>query len=646
MLLRLILASALIAGASVPAAEPVVVERGQLRTEDIPPTPPELAERMLQYQNIRGAGFRGWLAGGASILMSTRFGETSQLHRVDFPLGARTQLTFFREPVGSAAIHPFREELIFAKDQGGDEFSQLHHFNLRTGRATRLTDGRFQHQSALYSNSGEAFVFRSNRKTGKDYDLYLAGASTPADWRLILERSGSNSPVDFSPDDKRLLFLTYRSVQDSSLHSLDLATGQVSDITPAEPKASWNAVGFSPEGTGVFIISDSGAEFRRLGLLTIGDASVQWLTAEIPWDVENAALSRDRSLLAFVTNEDGANRLHLLNTRTLKHKPVSGLPPGLIGGMDFSPDGTRLGFGLETAASPSDIHVLDLEDGSLTRWTRSEVGGLDTSGFAPPELIRWPTFDQVGGQPRQISGYLLLPPGPGPHPVLIDIHGGPEAQFQPGFGGFYQFLARELGIAIIAPNVRGSTGYGRTFVGLDNGKLREDSVRDIGALLDWVATRPDLDAKRVAVSGGSYGGYMVYASLVHYGERLRAGVSIVGISNFVTFLENTETYRRDLRRVEYGDERDPEMRAFLQAISPLTNVGRIRTPVLIAHGANDPRVPVSEAEQMRDAIRAAGLPVWYFLAKDEGHGFAKKTNRDAFLEAFALFLQSHLLNPE
>ena len=228
--------------------------------------------------------------------------------------------------------------------------------------------------------------------------------------------------------------------------------------------------------------------------------------------------------------------------------------------------------------------------------------------------------------------------------MIVNIHGGPESQSRPSFSSTTQYYVNELGIAVIYPNVRGSRGYGKTYLKLDNGRRREDSVRDIGALLDWIAAAPDLDADRVAVTGGSYGGYMVLASVVHYGDRLRAGIERVGISNFVTFLENTQPYRQDLRRVEYGDERDPDMRAFLTQISPLTRVDKITTPMLISQGQNDPRVPASESEQIVAALKKGDIPVWYALARDEGHGFRKKSNRDYLSAVTAMFVQRHLLD--
>jgi len=315
------------------------------------------------------------------------------------------------------------------------------------------------------------------------------------------------------------------------------------------------------------------------------------------------------------------------------------VPTGTIGGLEFSPDGTRLALQISTPQSPSDVYVLApgssaTAAGELVRWTFSEIGGLDSQALTVPELVHYRTFDD-----RDIPAFVYKPSGPGPHPVVVNIHGGPESQVRPGFSSAIQMWVHALGIAVVTPNVRGSSGYGKTYVALDNGAKREDSVRDIGALLDWISTQPDLDADRVAVYGGSYGGYMVLASLVHYSDRLAAGVEIVGVSSFVTFLESTQEYRRDLRRPEYGDERDPEMRSFLESISPLNNASRIRAPLFVAQGANDPRVPVTEAEQIVREVRRSGFRVWYMKAMNEGHGFGKKPNQDLFQQITALFLE-------
>jgi dipeptidyl aminopeptidase/acylaminoacyl peptidase len=293
--------------------------------------------------------------------------------------------------------------------------------------------------------------------------------------------------------------------------------------------------------------------------------------------------------------------------------------------------------------------VIELGSKQLQRWTQSEVGGLDTSKFVAPTLVRYPTFDQTDGDARNksrrtIPAFLYKPANArGKLPVIINIHGGPESQSTPAFSANTQFLTNELGVAVLVPNVRGSSGYGKSYLALDNAAKREDSVKDIGALLDWIATQPDLDASRVGVMGGSYGGYMVLASLMHYSDRIKAGIDVVGISDFVTFLNNTESYRRDLRRAEYGDERDAQMRAFLEKISPTANAKNITIPLFVAQGANDPRVPASEAAQIVRTVRGNGGDVWFVEFKDEGHGFRKKPNVDYFRAATMLFWRKNLI---
>jgi dipeptidyl aminopeptidase/acylaminoacyl peptidase len=363
------------------------------------------------------------------------------------------------------------------------------------------------------------------------------------------------------------------------------------------------------------------------------------LTGHVKWDIDEIALSRDGRYLAYVANEDGASRLGVMDLVQHADLIPPQLPFGVIGSFDFDPASKRLAFGMQTPTSPSDVWVWTLADGNLERWTESEIGPLDRSKLLAPTLVRFPTFDQSDGKPREVPAWVYKPAGPGPHPVLISIHGGPESQAQPIFSANVQQWAAEVGYAVIQPNVRGSSGYGKTYLSLDNGMKREDSVRDIGSLLDWIATQADLDAKRVVVIGGSYGGYMTLASMMHYNDRLRGAVDIVGISNFVTFLESTAEYRRDLRRPEYGDERDPKMREYFQKISPLNNAGKITKPMLVVQGQNDPRVPVTEAEQMVAKIRANGGEVWYLVGLNEGHGFQKRDNIDYYQWAVALFLE-------
>jgi protease II len=602
---------------------------------------------MFQYQSTREAAFQDWARDGG-LFVTTRFGETAQVHHVAAPGMARRQLTFFDEPVRGLSVcpDPRRNGFLFTRDVGGSEMYQIFWFDLAAGSWEMLTDGESRNGAALWSRAGDRFVHFTTRRNGRDWDLHLVTMANPKLSKPVLEAGGVWYPVDWSPDDSRLLVANYVSANESALHILDLASGELTQVNPVKEPVAYGDALWSGDGRGIFLTNDQGSEFTRLKYYDPATGDFTVLTPDLSWDIGNLELSKQGDLLAFTANEDGIGRAYLLDTATRGYRLIPGVPVGQVGGFGFHADGKRLAMSIETARATTDVYTWQLEEKTLERWTRSEVGGLDTDEFVEPELIHYDTFDTVDGKPRQISAFYYRPAGEGPHPVVINFHGGPEAQYQPSFSALVQYAANELGIAVLAPNVRGSSGYGKSFLLLDNGFKREDSVKDAGALLDWIAGQPELDASRVAVLGGSYGGYMVLAAMTHYNDRLKAGIDVVGISNFVTFLENTKDYRRDLRRVEYGDERDPEMRAHLQAISPLNHVEKITRPMLVVQGLNDPRVPASEAEQIVAAIRANGGEAWYLLATDEGHGFRKKSNRDYYYWTMVLFLEKHLLPGE
>ena len=622
---------------------------GNVLLSGIPEIPPEIGRRLARYQNVRGAAFRGWTRDGESMYISTRFGEVSQLHRVDMPLGARNQLTFFKEPIGQASRRPKGTSIALTMDQGGNEFAQIFLLNPKNGTADRLSDGESRNGGIVWSDDGEVMAFRSTRRNGRSNDVWVMSPERPESAELVLASPDGSSwgAVDFSPDGSKLLIAQYVSVTDSRIYLLDLNSKEQRLLLGNVEAPSVNLPsGFAADGKGFYFTTDSDANFRRLAYYEIDSEKVTILTQGIDWDVSGLRMSEDRSRGAFSVNAGGRDQVYLFDPSSHQYNSVSDIPVGRASLGAFSPDNRQLAMTLNTATSPSDIFTLPvsadgLDHGAMTRWTASELAGLDASQFVEPTLIHYPTFDSVQGVPRPIPAWVYKPVSEGPHPVIISIHGGPESQFRPGFSSTFQQWIADLGAAVIAPNVRGSAGYGRDYVQLDNGFKREDSVRDIGALLDWIETQPDLDKDRIAVFGGSYGGYMVLASMVHYSDRLAAGVDIVGISNFVTFLENTEDYRRDLRRVEYGDERDPKMRVHLESISPSNQPEKITAPLLVVQGENDPRVPASEARQIVSAVRGTGQDVWFMNALNEGHGFRKKENRDLYAEVVNLFFQKH-----
>jgi dipeptidyl aminopeptidase/acylaminoacyl peptidase len=619
-----------------------------LVVQGIPPVPASLAERVDRYTEFRSAGFRSWHPRRREMLIATRFGDTAQVHHLRAPGGARRQLTFFADRLGAASFQPVDGDyFIFTKDKGGDEFSQLYRQDMRTGEVTLLTDGgRSQNGRSVWSRKGDRIAYGTTRRNGRDRDVHVMDPADRASDRLLLQNEGGGwAAVDWSPDDTRLAVAELVSANESYLWLVDTASGARTPLTPrgGADKVAYTGAEFAADGRSLYVTTDRDSEFRRLARIDLATGAHTYLTSHIQWDVDAFDVSPDGATIAFVTNEDGIDVLRLLDTATGKERPRPdlGADVGVIDGIEWHPGGRDLAFSLSSAVTPSDVYSLDVSSGKLERWTESETGGLDASAFSRPELVRWKSFDG-----RTISGFLYMPPArfTGPRPVVISIHGGPESQARPSFQGTNNYYVNELGVARIAPNVRGSSGYGKSFLRLDNAEKREDSVKDIGALLDWIATRKDLDASRVMVAGGSYGGYMTLAVATHYADRIRCALDVVGISNFVTFLERTEAYRRDLRRTEYGDERDPAMRETLLRISPLTNAHRIKRPLFVVQGRNDPRVPRTESEQIVATLQKGGTPIWYLMANDEGHGFAKRKNQDFQFYATVLFVQRHLLD--
>ncbi|PMB51787.1 peptidase S9, prolyl oligopeptidase [Fischerella thermalis CCMEE 5201] len=628
----------------VAAQTSVITPNENLVLEGIPPIPATLAETVNRYTNFRSAGLSSWHPVRREMLISTRFADTPQVHLLKFPLGSRQQMTFFPERVGGGSFQPTQGDyFIFSKDIGGNEFNQNYRYDLATGDITLLTDGKSKNSRGIWSNDGDRMIYTSTRRTGKDNDFYIIDPKNTQSDRLLAQVEGGGwMPLDWSPDDRQMLAMEYVSVNESYLWLVDTNSGEKKLITPkgGTEKVSYGGGLFSKDGKGLYVITDRDSEFSRLVYVNLATFKHTYLTNHIPWDVEDFDLTEDGKYLAFVTNEDGASILHLLETTTKQEKPLPKLPVGQVYGITWHRNNEDLGFTLVSARFTADVYSVNIRTNKVERWTESETGGLNTANFSDAELVRWQSFDG-----RTISGFLYRPPAkfPGKRPVIIDIHGGPEGQSRPSFLGRYNYYLNELGVALLFPNVRGSTGYGKTFMTLDNAYKREDSVRDIGALLDWIATQPDLDKDRILVSGGSYGGYMSLAVATKYSDRIRAAIDIVGISNFVTFLENTESYRRDLRRVEYGDERDPKMREFLLKISPVNNASNIKKPLFVIHGQNDPRVPLREAEQIVETVRKNNVPVWYLMAKDEGHGFSKKKNIDFQFYATVMFVKEYLL---
>src|SRR2546430_1493507 len=537
-LLRLLLVAPLVGGA--PLLAQTAPPGDNLVTDGVPPVPASIAEAARRYSEFRSAAFWDWHPTRREMLVGTRFGDAQQLHRVRLPGGARTQLTFFADPVSGASYQPGDGRyIVLSKDVGGGEFFQKYRYDVATGDVALLTDGKSRNVGGLWSHKSERYAYMSTRRNGRDLDLWVMDPADPRTDRLVVELAGGGfAPLDWSPDDRTILLHQAVSVNESYLWLADVATGVKTLLTtPGTDTVAYAGGGaqFSRDGKGIYLTTDQGSEVRRLAYLELLGKRYRFLSDRLTW-----------------------------------------------------------------------------------------------------------------GADRSISGFRDLPPAlfPARRPVIINIHGGPEGQSRPGFLGRNNYYVNELGVALIFPNVRGSTGHGKTFAKLDNGTLRDGAYRDIGALLDWIRTRPDLDPDHVLVTGGSYGGHMTLVSATLYNDRICCAVDVVGISSLATFLKNTSGYRQDLRRVEYGDERDSTQRAWMERTAPLNNVDKITKPLFIVAGLNDPRVPHSEADQMVAALKQRSVPVWYLLAKDEGHGFRKKPNQDFQFYATILFTQRYLLGRE
>ncbi len=639
------------------ASEPLLTPNANLVLQGIPPIPASLMQQVAKYTDFRGHAFVDWHPTRREMLVAHRKagGNTAQLFRVSAPMAEPEQLTDFPDPVTSASYEPRDGRyIVFERSSGGNEATQLYRLDLASKGVTLLSDlnerhemqGWLHHQSQLLVSSVPLDkTAQGGRRATVTQTLSLIDPGDPRRQRRVAELPGTGWYVGgVSWDDRQLALGRYISANESQLWLLDIATGKTTQVLPA-PKSKERAVflpgGFKRDNSGVFVVSDRDGEFSQLMFYRFATRRLVPVSRHIPWDVSGASVTEDGKLLALQANVEGRDELHLFDARSFKELPAPKLPPGSVGASVFHRKVAALAFSLNSAKGPSQIHSLNPATGDVEQWTRAFAPpGVDTASFSEQQIVRWKSFDG-----RSISGLINLPPPrfTGKRPVMVLIHGGPEGQARIGFLNRINYFIDELGIAVVQPNVRGSSGYGKTFLKLDNGMLREDSVKDIGALFDWIATQPSLDASRVLVSGGSYGGYMSLAVSTHYAGRIAGSVDVVGISDFVTFLQNTESYRRDLRRVEYGDEREPAMREFLHKISPLTHANRITKPLFVVQGKNDPRVPYTEAEQIVAKARENKTPVWYLRAENEGHGFARKENADFQFYATVMFVRDTLL---
>lgn len=623
-----------------------------LTMSGLPPIPESLANRLSRFTNFRSATIADWHPLKEHMLIITNLSQNTQVHQVVDPGGNRFQLTFEKDNVlwfgataKTASYDPLEGKFfIFSKSRGGNENNQNYRYDFDTGKISRLTDGKSRNTPGVWSNSGKLLAYESNRRTGRDMDLYLIDPrDKETDRMLTVVGGGGWTILDWSPDDSKILVRKHTSILESYLWAFDAVTGNATLLFPKTglERIAYKDAQYSKDGKSLFVLTDKDSEFLRLAIVDIESGVHEYLSGDVKWDVNKFILSKDRSKIAYTVNENGYSRLFVYDVNTKETKPYTQIADGIISSLIWHPNENELGFSFESRKSPHDVYSLDVETGVLRQWTFSETGGINPDTFDIPELVKWQSPDKV-----EFSGYMYKPKEgvhKGKRPVIIYFHGGPEGQSKPGFIGRNNYLINELGIVMVYPNVRGSTGYGKTFVQLDDGLLRANAYKDIETVLDWVKTQDDLDPERVMLMGRSYGGYMSLAGAALYADRIRCAVDVVGPSNLATFLKNTKGYRRNLRRAEYGDERLPKVKKYLDKIAPYNSASNITKPLLIIQGANDPRVPESESRQMVKRIKNHGVPMWYLVVKDAGHKFKKKPLIDAQFFSIVMFVKKYLV---
>jgi dipeptidyl aminopeptidase/acylaminoacyl peptidase len=640
-----------------PSLAQVLAPNANLRVENIPPVSMALVNTVEPYTEFRTHSFAGWHPTKPHMLVRHREkgADIAQLFWLRETGGALEKITDFSDPIGGAALNPIHGNyLVYGSAKGGSEAARIYRYDLDTKVSTLLSSPN-ERSSFAWSNNGEKILLSAvpidqtaSQGTRPDISTTISlvdPLQVVPNRELVSLPGGGWGGFRFSPDDKRIVSTLYRSPSDSEVWVLDSENGERERLLPrpGEPAAGYGDVRWSKDQDSIFFTSNQGTEFFQLWRLDLQTGSLKIFSNHIPWDIQGISLSHDGLHLLAEVNNNGSDEVRLFDAKSGSELPRPALGIGSLGGLAWHKVNKSLfAFTMNSPQSPSDVYTYDLNTARAQRWTSAYFSPeLNPQNFVSPELVQIKSFD---GLP--ISGWLYLPDArkfPGKRPVVMDFHGGPESQSTVRFMGRWNYYLNELGLSIFLPNVRGSSGYGKKFLSLDDGFLRKDSVKDGGAFLDWLRVHPRIDGNRIVVSGGSYGGYMSLAMAVDYGDKLRGAIDVVGISNFVSFLKNTESYRRDLRRVEYGDERDPAMRAFHEKIAPLNSADAIRIPLLVVHGKNDPRVPYTEAQQMVEAVRKNGVQAWYLLADNEGHGFGRKANADYQFYTSVMFLESVLL---
>lgn len=660
---QLVILGLLALGGNVALAQALVAPNVNLRADGMPPIEQAMADKVAAYTDFRGYGFVDWHPIDDTMLVRHREAgaNIAQIYLLRSAGGPLEKITDFADPVTAAAFEPVHgRSLLYTRDSGGNEATEVFRMDLATRQSVLLSTAD-ERSTGTWSRRGDRVLVAAvpldktaigGARQTLHTTLTLVNPAQPTQRQRLAELPGGGwGEFSFSYDDRWIAALQYRSPNDSDLFLINAATGQRQKLLPkpgAAP-AGIGAVAWSRDNRQLFITTNQGSEFSQLAALTLHSQRLKVLTQHIAWDVQSVRTSPDGRQVLAVVNNNGRDEVALFDTASGKPLPRPAVGAGAIGSLAWHEGASHRGrqgllaYSLNSPQSPGDVYTVRALGSSAVRWTTaSSPANVQPATFASPELLTITSFD---GLP--ISAWLYLPDAakfPGKRPVRVDFHGGPEGQSTVRFMGRSNYLLNEMGVAILLPNVRGSVGYGKTFVDLDNGFKRKDSVKDGGAFLSWIGSHPRLDASRIVVAGGSYGGYMSLATAVDYSGLIRGAIDVVGISHFATFLTHTESYRRDLRRLEYGDEREPAMRVFHDQIAPLNNAAQITVPLFVVQGKNDPRVPYTEAEQIVRAVRRNGVPVWYLLADNEGHGFGRKANADYQFYGEVKFMESLLLN--
>ncbi|WP_327051318.1 S9 family peptidase [Halomicrococcus gelatinilyticus] len=594
-----------------------------------------------RYLNVRSAHSASFGPDGERLTFLMDTTGVPQVWRLDEPRSWPTQMTFYDERVTFASWSPERDELVFGMDEGGNERAQLFRLDGDGEAITPLTaKPDAKHRWGGWNSDGSQFAFTSNRRDEAVFDVYVQDRDARGDdAELVYEGDGWLTVAGWSPDDDRLVVSEAYSSFDQDLYVLDLASGDLEHVTPHEGDVRYQSVQWGPEGDALYLVTDEGADTMYLARLDLATTELETVEEGGDWNVDGVALDEDTGRLVYSRNEDGYTDLtvaELTGERTLREFPTPNLPRGVAGGVSFGPDAEQFAITVTGSTNNTNVYVVETETGDAERWTDASTAGIPPETFVRPRLVHYETFDD-----RDIPAFFSVPEDAtdGETPVVVDIHGGPESQRRPSFHAVKQYFLNR-GYAYFEPNVRGSSGYGREYTHLDDVENRMDSVADIEAAVEWLHDQPAVDPDRIVAMGGSYGGFMVLAALTEYPDLWAAGVDVVGIANFVTFLENTGDWRRELREAEYGSLE--EDREFLESVSPINNIQDIEAPLYVLHGENDPRVPVGEAEQIADEAAEQGVPVEKLIFPDEGHGFTKLENRIEAYTSIADFLDEHV----